>query len=208
MSDLENSNRDQQSGSTSASERFLAAAMLLTIACVLSGAYGAAHNQISYSISPEYFTKFKFPQFQISPHLHDRFGAALVGCYATWWMGIVIGLFLIPAGLLIRNDHGFFIEVIRAFMVVVRATLASGFLGFIVAFVLIRHQPTEEWIFRGQSIVDAAAFRRAGILHNFSYIGGLVGIVLGLRSILRCFLAENDRLNQEGKNVEETRDPP
>lgn len=32
-------------------------------------------------------------------------------------------------------------------------------------------------------IVDDAAFARAGTMHNFSYLGGLVGIVTGAISI-------------------------
>lgn len=58
--------------------RVLAAVLLVGVACVLSGLYGAVHNQISYSVSPEYFTKFKFVQFRINGLPH-RLGAAVVG---------------------------------------------------------------------------------------------------------------------------------
>ena len=33
------------------------------LGAVLAGIYGAVHDQISYTISDEYFTKLKFPQF-------------------------------------------------------------------------------------------------------------------------------------------------
>ena len=33
------------------------------IAVLLAGIYGMLHDQVTYSISPEYFTVFKFEQF-------------------------------------------------------------------------------------------------------------------------------------------------
>ena len=33
--------------------------LLLAIACLLAGLYGVLHNQISYTVSYEYFTEFK-----------------------------------------------------------------------------------------------------------------------------------------------------
>jgi hypothetical protein len=35
----------------------------MAIACLIAGAYGALHNQISYSVASEYFQQFKFIQF-------------------------------------------------------------------------------------------------------------------------------------------------
>ena len=47
---------------------------LLVLGCLIAGAYGTLHDQVSYAVSPDYFHAFKFIQFQISPHLHDRLG--------------------------------------------------------------------------------------------------------------------------------------
>ena len=56
-------------------------------AAILAGAYGALHDQISYSLSIEYFTKFKFLQFNIPwAYRMPRTGASVVGFLATWWM--------------------------------------------------------------------------------------------------------------------------
>ena len=38
--------------------------LLVFVGAVLAGCYGALHDQISYTISPEYFTKVKFEQFR------------------------------------------------------------------------------------------------------------------------------------------------
>src|SRR5262245_32181747 len=70
------------------------------LGAVIAGPYGAVHDQISYAISPEYFTKLKFRQFS-----YANFGwppqlfAAEVGFLATWWVGLLAGWFLARAGL-------------------------------------------------------------------------------------------------------------
>ena len=54
---------------------------------IVAGCYGALHDQISYSISEEYFTKLKFHQFGYANFgLHPRIFAAEVGFLAIWWL--------------------------------------------------------------------------------------------------------------------------
>ncbi len=152
------------------------------------------HNQISFSVSAEYFTKFKFEQFNIAPHFYDRFGAAFVGWQASWWMGIAIGFFLIPAGMLVRDTRGYIVAVLRSFLVVLCTTMITGLTALCIAYLVIHTDPSDAFVFRNATIADAASFRRAVTMHNFSYIGGLFGIISGLASILRSFLADNSRL--------------
>ena len=77
--------------------------LLLVVGCLTAGLFGALHDQVSYSVSPDYFHAFKFHQFQIPPHLHNRVGAAIVGWRASWWMGPIIGVPLLTAGLLLPD---------------------------------------------------------------------------------------------------------
>ena len=57
-----------------------------------AGGYGAVHNHISYTVSPDYFHAFKFHQFGIPPELRGRVGASIVGWHASWWMGLFVGI--------------------------------------------------------------------------------------------------------------------
>ncbi len=120
--------------------RVLSVPLLFAFACLLSGVYGALHNQISFTVSPEYFTKFKFDQFQISPHFYDRFGTAIVGSQASWWMGLIIGVFLIPAGMLVRDTRGYIFAVMKAFFAVLSSTVVTGLTALLIAywFLLVR----------------------------------------------------------------------
>jgi hypothetical protein len=46
--------------------------LLLAAGRIISGVYGALHDQISYTVSPDYFHHLKFCQFNIADHLHNR----------------------------------------------------------------------------------------------------------------------------------------
>ena len=153
--------------------------VLFAIACLFAGIYGAAHNQISYTVAPEYFTQFKFHQFQIPEAIPDRVGAAIVGWYAAWWMGIVIGFVLIPLGLLIRGTSNYFWGMVRVFGVVAITTLLVGLIGLLIAFATVDPDTVGERTQYGNEIVDDGAFVRAGTMHNFSYLGGIAGIITG-----------------------------
>src|SRR5262245_55465052 len=65
-------------------KKLLTLFVLIVIAIFTAGVYGIVHDQISYTVSPEYFTKFKFEQFGLvdSP-LPDRVKAGIVGFLAS-----------------------------------------------------------------------------------------------------------------------------
>ena len=153
--------------------------VLLVLACLFAGGYGTLHNQISYTVAPEYFTQFKFRQFGISAGIPERVGAAIVGWNAAWWMGIVIGIILIPAGLVIRGNAAYFWSMIRVFGVVTITTLIFGLAALACAYVIVDPETVGEITRYGNEMTDDAAFMRAGTMHNFSYLGGLVGIIAG-----------------------------
>jgi len=49
---------------------------------------GALHNQVSYTVRPDYFYAFKFHHLPFRP-LQNRSGASIVGWHASWWMGLI-----------------------------------------------------------------------------------------------------------------------
>lgn len=44
-------------------KKFLILILIILIAPIIGGLYGILHDQLTYTISPEYYTKFKFYQF-------------------------------------------------------------------------------------------------------------------------------------------------
>jgi hypothetical protein len=154
--------------------------LLLAAGCVIAGLYGMVHDQLSYTISPEYFHAYKFQQFGIPAEHHDRVGAAVVGLRASWWMGLFIGLpvLLVARGLPDRRTY--LTRSLIAFGVVALTALVVGLGGLIWAAATIRSpgDVPENWVLPG--VADTVAFAHVGIMHNASYLGGLLGIVTGI----------------------------
>ena len=79
--------------------KFIEYLKALVIAIIIAGIHGAIHDQISFTFSEEYFTRFKFIQFNLSwAYESPRLGAALVGFLAAWWMALSYARFLVCLG--------------------------------------------------------------------------------------------------------------
>ena len=73
---------------------------MASLSALLTGIYGAVNDQISYIISPEYFSKVKFEQFAWADlGWPPRVFAALVGFLGSWWVGLIGGWLLARLGL-------------------------------------------------------------------------------------------------------------
>jgi len=105
--------------------------ILLFAGCLIAGLYGALHNQISYTVSPEYFTAFKFHQFSIPEDLRGRIGAAIVGWRASWWMGLFIGVPVLIVGLILPGWKTYVSRCFLAFAVVAVTALVVGLVALI-----------------------------------------------------------------------------
>jgi hypothetical protein len=149
----------------------------------MAGIYGFLHDQISYTVSPEYFTHLKFAQFNIPKALHNRIGAGLVGIKATWWMGIVIGIVLIPIGLIIPGWKNYLQIMLRAFVYVSVTALIIGIIALVYGLMTYNiHNFPPFNIPAG--VTDPVKFAVVGNMHNFSYIGGLAGMIVGIIYII------------------------
>jgi hypothetical protein len=155
--------------------------LLLVIAILIAGAYGAVHNQISYTVSPEYFTKFKFRQFGlVNSSLPERVRASVVGFLASWWMGIPIGVLVGGAGF-VHDGHWRMLQVsLWSFVVVVAFTLVVGLLG--LAYGYLETASIDVSNYRGwyipSDVLDLRRFLCAGYMHNSSYLGGVLAVVV------------------------------
>jgi ABC-type dipeptide/oligopeptide/nickel transport system permease component len=154
------------------------APLLVFAACAFAGFYGALHNQVSYTVSPGYFHKFKFDQFQINKPLRGRLGASLVGAMASWWMGFLIGIPLALVGLVIPGWRAYVTHVLFSFLVVVCTAFVIGFGALLYASVTITDGNLPDYWYPAHA-VNKVAFARAGTMHNYSYLGGGLGVLTG-----------------------------
>lgn len=160
-------------------KRFLVFILLVLIAILLAGLYGVVHNQISYTVSPEYFTKFKFRQFGLEGmNLPDRLRASIVGFLASWWMGIPIGLLVGGFGFIHFGLWRMFKITLWSFAVVIAFTLLFGLCGLLYGWCETRNinlASYRGW-FIPDDVVDLRRFLCAGYMHNSSYLGGTLAI--------------------------------
>lgn len=146
--------------------------------CLAAGLFGVVHNQVSYTVSPEYFSHFKFVQFQLSESLQNRLGASFVGWAASWWMGLLIGCVLIPLGAILLHREVFLQIMVQTIALVVAVTALVSLAGLLIAILTINGNRLPPYWYP-PNLQDQVAFARAGTMHNASYLGGLLGMVAG-----------------------------
>lgn len=170
-------------------KKFATLLLILFLATFIAGIYGMLHNQISYSVAPEYFTKFKFFQFELLDEGmsgdnfgRPRAGAALVGFLATFWMGIIIGAVLGLVGLIHKDWKTMLTVTLKAFLITIAIAFTTGLIGLAYGHFYLVQQPLshfEHWTIP-EKVTNLQRFIKAGSMHNFSYIGGVLGLLAGL----------------------------
>jgi hypothetical protein len=149
------------------------------LAILLAAIYGVIHNQITYSIAPEYFTIFKFDQFGFSDWgmQSPRLTTALIGILATWWMGLFLGAFLSILGLIHSDYKTMFRFVMRSIYITFLVTILSGVLGYVVGWF---DTETYKSCCFPYNIQDPINFTLVGSIHSYGYAGAPIGAVLGI----------------------------
>ncbi|MBK8465447.1 MAG: hypothetical protein IPL32_06410 [Chloracidobacterium sp.] len=160
-------------------EKLIVLFLLVIFGMVVAGMYGAIHNQISYTVSPEYFTKFKFEQFGLlDSDFPERVRASMVGFFASWWMGFPIGMLIGLLGFIQKGSHRMLLISLQATGIAVVFTLVFGLCGLGYGFIqtsAIHIADYQNW-FIPSNVVDLRGFLCAGYMHNSAYLGGLISI--------------------------------
>lgn len=159
--------------------------IVVVLSPVLAGLYGILHDQLTYTISPEYFTKFKFYQFGLAEEFGNdtilpdpRIWVAMVGFMATWWTGIVIGIGNGLVGLFQADAKTMLKTTINATLIIITVTVATGLAGFLYGRFYLAENGVDWWL--PDNLINRKAFITVGSMHNFSYLGGGLGLIAGM----------------------------
>ncbi len=74
--------------------------LFVAVAIVIASIYGVAHHQLTFSVSPEYYTKFKFIQTNLADTLaaqhmtQPRSAVVIAGVKTSWAIGAIVGAIL------------------------------------------------------------------------------------------------------------------
>lgn len=147
---------------------------------ILAGIFGIIHDQITYTISPEYFTKFKYLQFGFPPVNSggDRLTVAIIGFLATWWMGLIMGVLVGVSGLIFKDHITMKKRIAACLKIILITTIFSSICGYAYGNLVLAKKGVDWWI--PETVIYKNRFISVGSIHNFSYAGGLLGTILGL----------------------------
>lgn len=171
-------------GTLFAMKKFLVLIVILVITPIIGGLYGILHDQLTYTIAPEYYTKFKFYQFGLidigneAIFPNPRLQVSVVGFLATWWLGIPVGLVLGFVGLIQKDSRTMFFVTFKSAMIAVSTALVIGLIGLLYGIFYLSKTGVSWWL--PDNLEDVESFIAVGSMHNFSYLGGLIGLVVAV----------------------------
>jgi hypothetical protein len=154
----------------------------------IAGFYGMLHDQISYSISPEYFTRLKFLQFRYADFgFPPRVFVAEIGFLATWWVGLIAGWFLARVAAPALPEMEARSGILRGFVIILAGGCVATLVGFLLGLRLGPDSDLSAWqgFVSTRGVEDLPSFVRVAYIHNASYMGGFVGLIIALSYLRR-----------------------
>ena len=151
----------------------------LLLAIIAAGIFGIIHDQISYTVSSEYFTRFKFRQFGLlDPDIPERIRAGIVGFLASWWMGIPLGLLSGIGGFLQRSPELMRRALLSSLPLIVSFSLLFALGGLVYGYFQTTtfDLGTYGGWFIPEGLEEPRRFLCAGYMHNAAYLGGALSI--------------------------------
>jgi uncharacterized membrane protein YsdA (DUF1294 family) len=113
---------------------------------------------------------------------NPRIEVSAVGLLATWWMGIPIGIILGLVGLIHKDWRTMFKVTFKTFILTILIAFVTGLSGLAYGHIYLADKSKAEfgnW-YIPNNLIDFESFIKVGSMHNFSYIGGLTGLIGGL----------------------------
>ncbi len=155
---------------------------------LIAGAYGILHDQITYTISPEYFTKLKFEQFHYANFgFPRRVFVGEVGFLATWWVGFVAAWFLARLSVPTWPIRKALQYTLAGFGIIFASAMLAGVIGGVLGYYRRSNSDFSGWqdyaVMNG--VRDLPAFVNVAYIHNAGYLGALAGLIAALGYLKR-----------------------
>ena len=161
------------------------------VGALLAGLYGVLHDQITYSIFPEYFTRLKFTQFHYANFgLPPRVLVSEIGFLATWWVGFLAAWFIARITVSGFPRAAAWQHSARGFLIIFAFAFPAAFVGYGFSFLHGSDYSAWEDLAASLGIRDLPSFVRVAYIHNGSYLGALVGLVAAIIYLRRLKTTE------------------
>ena len=153
---------------------------------LVAGVYGVLHDQATYALAPEYFTKMKFRQFAFADFgLGDRVFVSTIGFLATAWIGFLATWFFARRDAPVGPRSEAVRRIRRRLLWMAACAFAAGILGLVYGSLRADDVGRPPWasILDTLAITDRGAFLRVACVHDAGYIGAFVGFLLALFAV-------------------------
>lgn len=161
----------------------LTAFSIIIISILVASVFGALHNQVSYSISSEFFKNFLFGKFGINEWgiSNDRTKASIVGIIGTYWVGFFLGIIYSIIYLFLNVENKFLI-IIKSIFINISVSVFGSLIAFLIAYFFI--SPENSGVFMDFGTMCPKNYIEAAYMHTGSYYGGVLGLFLGIIFLL------------------------
>jgi hypothetical protein len=159
---------------------------IAAVGAVVGGVYGIVNDQVTYSISPEYFTRLKFQQFAYANFgFPTRVYVAEIGFLASGAVGFFATWFLARIAVPAWPTQVAFRRCLIGFAIIFASAFAAAIVGCV--FGLYHSSDYSNWQEVGfvLGVVDLPAFVRVAYIHNAGHLGGLIGLIAAIAFLLR-----------------------
>jgi hypothetical protein len=148
---------------------------LLFAAPALAALYGFVHDQFTYTICPEFFTKFRFLNYEFPELWHPRTSAGVIGILNSWKIGIPLGIVLTWAGYFHREVTSTLKHTLITYAMVFFFVTMMAFVGYSIEGTIA---PKETFFPDG--LIDRANYIRVLNMNNYATGGAVLGMLLGV----------------------------
>ncbi|WP_131725336.1 hypothetical protein [Chryseobacterium sp. Leaf180] len=158
--------------------------LIIFSSTIIASIFGIINNQISYTISNEFFEYYLFGNFgtnnlNIS---NKRIEASIVGIIGTYWVGLIIGF--IYAIIFLFLKHSKKLEnIYLTILINIAFAILGSLIGFLIANFLIGWENSGVFIDFG--IQHPQNYVNAAYMNSGSYYGGFIGLIFGIIYLLK-----------------------
>jgi hypothetical protein len=159
---------------------------LALVGALVAGSYGILHDQLTFTLSPEYFTRLKFAQFQWAEiGLPPRGLVAEIGFLATWWVGGFATWFFARIAAPRLEPAALVKACTRLWCQLFACALACGSLGYLLGPRYYLQSPAWLEALTAMELTDPQAFAQVAGIHLGGYLGALGGWLWALFATIK-----------------------
>ena len=107
---------------------------------------------------------------------------AIIGFLATWWTGLIIGVTLGLTALIFNDHKKMSIAIRKSIKLLFVIAISFGVIGFLLGKFYFIKTGVDWWL--PNDLVDKNSFITVGSIHNFSYLGGIIGLLAGTLNLI------------------------